>query len=227
MSIKEFFSELNGNRIEGELIKTSFYSLITSFSILGILYMFRFKFIDGFMRDKGFFLFFSALFYALIVPSFRQVKAYEKLPCMAGMMVGMTTGMIAGFLPGFLVASTNGMFYGSIFGMALGITFGIHNGKCCGIMGAMEGIMAGFMGGLMGAMTSFMLLNDNLIPATIIVFIISSVIMFGLNYLIYKEMKFETKKTKKDNLQTFFIVSILTFLTTWMIVYGPKGGVFK
>ena len=172
-------------------------------------------------------LFFSALSYALIVPAIRQVRAYKEMACMSGMMVGMTTGMIAGFLPGFYVASINGMFIGSIFGMAVGITLGVWNGKCCGVMGAMEGTMAGFMGGLMGAMTAFMLLNDHLKSTSIIVFAISSVIILGLNYMIYFEMKEHERQRKEDHFMTFLITFILIAITTWLIVFGPRGGLFQ
>ncbi len=226
MSLKSYVKELSGNRIEGELIKTLFYSLITSFFVLGILYYFKLRLIENFIPKYGFFLFFSALSYAFIIPSIRQVRAYTELPCMSGMMVGMTTGMIAGFLPGFYVASTNGMFVGSVFGMVIGIFLGINNGKCCGIMGIMEGIMAGFMGGLMGAMTAFMLFNDNLKPATIIVFFISSIIMILLNYMVYIEMKNEQIKIRENQFSTIMITFILIIVTTWLMVFGPRSGVF-
>ena len=146
--------------------------------------------------------------------------------CMSGMMVGMTTGMISGFLPGFFVASTNGMFIGSVFGMLVGITFGIWNGKCCGVMGFLEGVMAGFMGGLMGAMTAFMLINDNLKASAIIVLLISAIIIFGLNYMIYGEMKREERKRKDSYLFFIVLTFILTIITTWIIVYGPRSGAF-
>src|SRR3989344_292631 len=178
MSWKEFRKELNGNRVEGELIKTIFYSVLTSFIILGLLYYLKFRFVDNFMSSYGYFMFFAVLSYALLISTFRQVRAYREFACMSGMMIGMTTGMIGGFLPGFFIASTNGMFVGSIFGMFIGITLGIFNGRCCGIMGVMEGIMAGFMGGLMGAMTAFMLFNDNLIASMVIIFLISATILF-------------------------------------------------
>lgn len=226
MSLKEFRKELNGSRVEGELIKTIFYSLVTSFIILGFLYYSKFRYIENFMSTKGYFLFFSALSYSLIIPTLRQVKAYKEFACMIGMMIGMTIGMISGFLPGFLIASTNGMFIGSLFGMGIGIGLGIWNGKCCGIMGVMEGMMAGFMGGLMGAMTAFMLFNDHLILSMIIVFLISAVIMISLNYMIYKEMKFESRKIKEDHFSTFAITFVLINLTIWIIVYGPRSGVF-
>ena len=227
MSLKEFIKELKEeNRVEGELIRTIFYSLIVSFVILGVLYFFKFRYIEDFIPKYGFFLFFAALSYSLIVASVRQVRAYREMPCMSGMMVGMTTGVVAGFLPGFFIASTNGMFVGSVFGMMIGISLGIHNGKCCGIMGAMEGIMAGFMGGLMGAMTSFMLFNDNLKPATVVVFLISTTIMFGLNYMIYKEMKNEKRQRFEDHFLTLVLSLILIAATAWLMVLGPRTGIF-
>ena len=226
MSLKEFIKELNGNRVEGELIKTIFYSLITSFIFLGLLYYLKFRFIENFISTHGYFLFFAALSYGLIVPTIRHVRAYKEFACMTGMMVGMTIGMIAGFLPGFFVASTNGMFIGSVFGMSVGIVLGIWNGKCCGIMGVIEGMMAGFMGGLMGAMTAFMLLNDHLILSMIIVFLISAIILFSLNYMVYKEMKLEERKIKEDHLWTFIITFVLITITIWLMMFGPKSGVF-
>jgi hypothetical protein len=226
MSLKEFRKELNGNRVEGELIKTIFYSLITSFIVLGLLYYLKFRFIEDFIVTKGYFLFFAALSYGLLIPTIRQVRAYKEFACMTGMMIGMATGMIAGFLPGFFIASTNGMFVGSVFGMAVGMALGIWNGKCCGVMGIMEGMMSGFMGGLMGAMTAFMLFNDHLIASMIIVFGISAVILLSLNYMIYKEMKLEDRKLREDHLWTFVISFILIILTIWLMMFGPKSGVF-
>src|SRR3989338_9133995 len=162
MTLKEFTKSLNNNGTEGELVKTIFFSLIVSFSILAMFYFFRLKYIENFIPKYGFYLFFAVLSYALILPSIRYVRAYKEFPCMSGMMIGMTIGMIAGFLSGFYVGATNGMFYGSIYGMSVGIFFGIWNGKCCGVMGIMEGMVAGFMGGIMGAMTAIMMFNDNL-----------------------------------------------------------------
>lgn len=227
MSFKEFAKELNGNRIEGELIKTIFYSVVTSFIFLGLMYSLKFKGIEDFIPKYGFFLFFAGLSYAIIMPTVKQIKAYKELPCMSGMMVGMTSGMVAGFLPGFYVASTNGMFIGGFFGVALGVIVGIGNGKCCGVMGIMEGIMAGFMGGLMGAMTAFMLFNDNLKITAVLVFAISAVIMTGLNYLVYKDMKEAEHKSSGDNFMTFFVTLILIAITTWLIVYGPRSAIFS
>ena len=226
MSFEEFVKELNGNRVEGELVKTIFYSLLTSFVFLGLLYYFKFKEIDNFIPKYGFFLFFASLSYALITPAIRQVRAYKEFACMSGMMIGMTIGMISGFLSGLYVGATNGMFIGSVFGMAVGIIIGVLTGKCCGIMGIMEGIMAGFMGGLMGAMTSVMMINDYLKVAVVILFVISSIILFSLKYMIYKEMKENERQKHEDHFSTVLITFILIAITTWLIVYGPRSGLF-
>ena len=223
MSLREFIRSLNSDGVEGELIKTVFVSLITSFLLLSILYYFRLKDVDDFISKYGFYVFFVVLSYAFILPSVRQVKAYEEFPCMSGMMIGMTIGMVSGFLLGFFVGATNGMFYGSIFGMAIGISLGIWNGKCCGIMGVMEGVMAGFMGGLMGAMTSLMMINDNLKATGIIIFLISSSILFGLNYMIYNETREIKRKHKDDEMFNIVISFILTAITTWVMVFGPRS----
>ena len=101
MTFKLFVKELNGNRVEGELVRTVAYSLITSFVILGILYFVSFRYMDNFIPKYGLYLFLAALSYAFILPSVRQVRAYKQFACMPGMMIGMTIGMIAGFLLGY------------------------------------------------------------------------------------------------------------------------------
>lgn len=227
MSFNLFVKELNGNRVEGELIKTIIYSLITSFATLGILYFVNFRYIDNFIPKYGLYLFLAVLSYAFILPSIRQVRAYKEFACMSGMMIGMTIGMISGFLSGFYIGATNGMFYGSVLGMAVGIYFGVMNGKCCGVMGFMEGIMAGFMGGIMGAMTAVMMINDNLKLAGIIVFFISSIILIGLNYMIYKETKENERQIKEDHAFTIFASLILTSITTWLMILGPRSVLFQ
>lgn len=227
MSFKQFTKELNGSRVEGELIKTIGYSLVTSLIVAGILYYWKLKYIENFMPKYGFFLFFAILSYALVVPTIRQIRAYKNLNCMSGMMVGMTIGMIAGFLAGFFVGATNGMFVGGVFGMLIGIVLGIWMGSCCGIMGIMEGIMAGFMGGWMGAMTSVMLINDNLKAASVIIFIVCAVIMGSLNYMIYVETRESERQLKEDHLMTIVISFVLTIVTTWLIVYGPRSALFQ
>ncbi len=226
MSFKEFMKELNGNRVEGELVKTIVYSLITSAITLASLYFIKLKNIENFLPKYSLALILIVISYALILTTVRQVRAYREMACMSGMMVGMTTGMIAGFLPGFYLASTNGMFVGSVSGMFLGISMGIWNGKCCGVMGIMEGIMAGFMGGLMGAMTAFMLLNDHLKTTSVLVLTISAVIIIGLNYMIYKEMKETERQMKEDHFITIILTFLLTVITIWLMVFGPRSGIF-
>ena len=226
MSFKGFIKELNGNRVEGELIKTILYSLLTSFILLGILYYVKLRTIADFIPKYGFFIFFAALSIAIIIPAMRQVRACKTLPCMSGMMIGMTIGMISGFLIGFLIGATNGMFVGGVSGMIIGILIGAYTGNCCGIMGIMEGMMAGFMGGLMGAMTSVMLLNDNLKAATIIVYIILALIMISLNYMIYKESKDIESTENRDYLLDIFITMMIISITTWIMAYGPRSFLF-
>ena len=227
MTFKDFTKELNGNRVEGELVKTIFYSLITSFIVLGVLYFFKFKYIENFIPKYGFYLFFAVLSYALLVPTIRQIRAYKQMACMSGMMVGMTIGMMAGFLAGYFVGATNGMFIGGIFGMAVGIILGIWTGSCCGVMGSMEGIMAGFMGGWMGGMTSVMLINDNLKLASVIIFGVCAVILVSLNYMIYLETKESERQRREDHFITIIISFILTLITIWIVVFGPRSALFS
>lgn len=226
MSFKEFAKELNGSRVEGELIKTVIYSLLTSFILIGILYFLKFRYMNNFTSQYGFYLFFASVSFALITPTIRQVRAYKEFACMAGMMIGMTTGMIAGFLTGYYMGATNGMFIGSMIGIGAGVIIGIWTGKCCGIMGFMEGIMAGLMGGLMGAMTSVMLLNDNLKIATVVISIICWIILISLNYMIFIEMKETERQLKEDHTLTLFLTIILMSITIALMVFGPRSSLF-
>jgi hypothetical protein len=223
MSFKEFRKELNGNRVEGELIKDVLFSLVLSFVAIALVYFFWLRNIPNFISKYGFYLFFAAIGYSLIVPTIRQVRAYKQFSCMSGMMIGMTVGMIAGFLAGFFIGATNGMFFGGMFGMIVGIALGIWLGSCCGIMGSMEGIMAGFMGGWMGAMTSVMLINDHLRLATIFIFIVCSAILFSLNYMIYVETKDRDDPKKEESFMTILIAGVLTLLTLVIMVLAPRG----
>ena len=220
--VKEFIHALTKDG-EGELLKTIFTSLLISFITFGIFYFIKLRYIEDFAPKYGLYLFFAILSYSLILPSTRLVRAYKEFPCMSGMMIGMTIGMTAGFLSGFYIGATNGMFWGSVFGMAVGIFFGVYNGRCCGIMGILEGLMAGFMGSLMGAMTSVMMLNDNVKAATFIVFIISSLIIFGLIFMIYKETRERERKHKDSEFFIAFLSFLLTFATIIMMVFGPRS----
>ncbi len=227
MSFKDFTKELKGNRVEGELIKTMIYSILTSLIFLTAIYFILNKRVEDLVPKYGLQLMLLALSYSLVVSAIRQIRAYHSLNCMPGMMIGMTVGMLSGFLPGFFVASTNGLFVGSMFGVGMGIFLGIWAGKCCGIMGIMEGMMAGFMGGLMGAMTAFMLLNDQLVASSIIVFIISAIIMFSLNYMIYIETKEKDRELQEDQVNTIIITLILMAITSFLMIFGFRSAVFS
>ncbi|MDO8508648.1 MAG: hypothetical protein Q7S27_03100 [Nanoarchaeota archaeon] len=227
MSFKQFIKALNEKSTEGDLIKTIAYSIFTSALTIAILYFLILKNIESFIPKYGFNLFFILLSYSLIIPAIKQVRSYKEFPCMSGMMVGMTLGMISSFLPGFYLASTNGMFVGGFFGSLLGMIIGGWNGKCCGIMGLMEGIMAGFMGGLMGAMTAFMLLNDHLKIAAIIVFAVCSIIIISLNYMIFKESSHLERKEKETQLLTITLSFLLTIITAWVMIFGPRSEIFN
>ena len=229
MSFKAFVSEvLNGKGTEGNLIRVIFSYLATSLVILGALYFSKFRYVDNFLSNYGFFLFFGVVIYAFVSGVLYQVKQIGMFPCMSGMLIGMTLGMIAGFVPGYVVAATNGMFVGAVFGMAFGIFVGMISGsRCCGVMGFLEGIMSGFMGGLMGAMTAFMLFNDNLRASTVVVSFISMIILIALNYMIYLEGKqLESKRKNTGLLFTIVFTFVSIVLTTWIMVYGPRSGVF-
>jgi uncharacterized membrane protein (DUF441 family) len=226
MSFKEFTKALGGNEVEGELLKSVVTSLVVSAFTLVILYFTKLKYVDGFMDKFGFWLFLSVLSIAVVIPAVRQVRAYKNFPCMTGMMIGMTIGMMSGFLLGYYVGATNGMFWGSVYGMAVGIFLGVWNGKCCGVMGTMEGMMAGFMGGLMGAMTAVMMYNDNLKAAGVISFLVCGSILIGLNYMVYKETKGFERQHRDGNMFTIGLSFLLTIITTWLMVYGPRSLLF-
>jgi hypothetical protein len=226
MTLKKFMKELSGERVEGEIIKSMFYSFITSFFILLILYLVKFRFIEDFMGKYGFYLFFAMLSYSLFIPIMRQVRAYKEFNCMAGMMIGMTSGMIVGFLVGFYTGATNGMLMGSVFGSLVGILFGVWLGSCCGVMGFLEGIMAGFMGGLMGAMTAVMMINDNLQFATVFIFIVTTIILLGLNYMVYLEAKEVQREVFEDHTLTIIITFVLIVTTVFIMLFGPRSLLF-
>lgn len=78
----------------------------------------------------------------------------------------------------------------------------------------------------MGAMTSVMLLNDHLQAATVIVFLVGGVILVALNYLIYHEMKENERQKQEDHIMTMTLTSLLTLLTLWLMVWGPRSALF-
>ena len=128
-----------------------------------------------------------------------------------------------------MVGATNGMFIGSVAGIVIGMVVGTWTGMCCGVMGTIEGMMAGLMGGLMGSMTSLMLLNDHLKLIIPILVVASSVILIGLDYLIFKETTgTQIRKINKQSFLPFLTVCFITMmLLTWLMVYGPKSALFR
>ena len=197
MGMKTFMQELNGARVEGELIPTIVYSLLASTIVFLIFYFTTLQKIANFFPKFGIYLFLGIITYALALPAIRQVRAYGQFSCMSGMMIGMTLGMVVGFLTGYYIGATNGLFVGSVFGMVVGSALGIWLGSCCGVMGFMEGIMAGFMSGPMGAMTAVMLLNDHLDAMAVIVLIFGAIILGALNYMVYIEKKEFSREKKR------------------------------
>lgn len=227
VTFREFVNSLNEKSIEGKLIPVLLLSLAVSVAV-GAIFFFVFvpdqlKFMQKYLVHA----ILAILSYAILMPAVYQVLIYKKFPCMSGMMIGMTFGMIASFLPGFYLGATNGMFWGGVFGMIVGIGFGIWKGSCCGVMGFMEGIMAGFMGGLMGAMSAVMMLNDNLVAAGIVVFVIGATIMTALYYMIYSESR-EHEIKKIGNYWAIVLLSaILTLVTLVFMVFGPRSYLFS
>ena len=104
-----------------------------------------------------------------------------------GMMTGMTLGMQTGMMVGIILGATDGFFVGALITMVIAASIGTIGGSCSGIAGILEGLMAGSMGGIMGAMTGAMLLDDLLwfMPPFMI---LNFIIMFGLIYMVYKEV---------------------------------------
>lgn len=225
MSFKLFLKELSGNRVEGELIKSAFYSFIISAIIFLLFYFTKLKELGTLSTTAISMSILAVLSYSFLSPTIRQVKAYGQHKHGEGMMIGMTIGMLAGFLSGFFVGATNGMFVGSVFGMLVGICLGVYLGSCCGVMGVLEGAMAGFMGGLMGAMTAVMTLTDHIIILGIFIFLISAFITVSLSYMIYL-----SSKNRKYNSQSYskevIISTILFLLTIIIMVFGPRSFLF-
>jgi heme/copper-type cytochrome/quinol oxidase subunit 4 len=75
-------------------------------------------------------------------------------------------------------------------------------------------------------MTAVMLLNDHLKLATIIVSVFTGVISISLNYLIFFEMKENERQRHEDHSSTAVITFVLMMLTIWIMVYGPRSGLF-
>ncbi|MEM2963123.1 MAG: hypothetical protein QXW70_01755 [Candidatus Anstonellales archaeon] len=206
--------------VERRLLINALVSLLTLI-FLGALGYF------GGMFDSAYLPFLLLAIFASISTAFAyyHMSCYRKgLSCTNGMMIGMTMGMVCGSMFGLLVGATNGMFIGSLVGMTIGIGLGVNLGRFCGVMGAMEGIMAGMMSGPMGAMTSIMLFSDNLLPFLYIFFSLCVIVIFGLSYMMYREVGAAKKEHHNSGLSDFFYFSASLFLAASIImIAGPKG----
>ena len=133
-----------------------------------------------------------------------------------GMMTGMTLGMQTGMMVGIILGATDGFFVGALIAMVVAAALGAIGGTCSGVAGILEGLMAGSMGGIMGAMTGTMLLDDLLwfMPPFMI---LNFIIMFGLVYMVYKEVTEKKGILHKSppRFSRFFLFNVvaLTLLT--------------
>lgn len=225
----QFLLYKDGNySAEREMINIGASTFLTLLFLEGVAYFGFFYSVENFFSKYAPYIFYLIISVVTNGVVIWHIKAYQRnASCMSGMMIGMTTGMMSGFMFGAIVGATNGMFYGSIYGILIGILVGVWCGKCCGIMGIMEGLMAGLMAGLMGAMTSVMMLNDNLQIFMPFLIFICSVILIGLTYMVYKESKeedIELEIKEGYNLLSFITISfIVTIITTFFMIYGPKS----
>ena len=239
-SLSGFLSRLFFDRsrlhMERGMLKTAALTFATLAVLEAVTYYAFFMGMPSFAaKNYGSYIFYLVLAVTLGGSSLWHLRAYRKrVSCQAGMMVGMTIGMLAGFLLGAIIGATNGMFVGATYGMLVGMAFGAYSGKCCGIMGIMEGLMAGLMGGLMGAMTTFMLLNENVLLFFPLLFSSSAVILMGLSYMVYRDFnntapgEHGPASLKSYSFPLFITFAfILTMVSTWLIVYGPRSALLQ
>lgn len=214
--------------IEKQVAQLGIAAFILISAGMAMLYLGYFKAIPNFASHYGMYMVYIAVSATIIGIGMWHTKAYRHtFTCSTAMMTGMTIGMMAGFLLGAIIGATNGFFMGAVYGMFLGMFTGAWCTRTCGIMSIMEGLMAGLMGGIMGSMTTFMMLNDNL--SIFMPLLVGSItlIMGGLSVMIYKESS-EHHGTiqKRDKFEMFSYVSllfVLSMLTTFLMVYGPKS----
>jgi hypothetical protein len=227
-NMKHFFSDAERFHVERRMLLMGAISAIVILAAMAMLYLGYFRAIPNFMPRYGSYLIYITVSVVAVGMGVWHIKAYRHtFNCSLGMMAGMTIGMIAGFLFGAIIGATNGIFMGSVYGMFLGMFIGAWCTRSCGIMSIMEGLMAGLMGGLMGAMTTVMMLNDNLLLFMPLLVGSIAMITAGMVVMIYKESsEHHDKIPKTDMYDGFSFVSllfILTILTTFVMIYGPKS----
>ena len=142
-----------------------------------------------------------------------------------GMMTGMTLGMQTGMMVGIILGATDGFFVGALIAMVVAAALGALGGTCSGVAGILEGLMAGSMGGIMGAMVGTMLLDDLLwfMPPFMI---LNFIIMFGLVYMVYKEVTEKKGILHKSppRFSRFFLFNVVTLiLLTLAVNLAPES----
>ncbi len=240
MPSKDIFSHLLFDKtrfhMERGMIKIALATFLSLAAIETLAYYAFFSGVPRFVsRNYGAYIFYLMLAVTLNGSALWHLRAYHRrISCQTGMMIGMTIGMLSGFLLGAIIGATNGMFAGATYGMLVGMAFGAYSGRCCGIMGIMEGLLAGLMGGLMGAMTTFMLINENVLLFMPLLFGSTAVILVGLTYMIYKDYNHGLAGTDGwPKLESYSFSLFLTFAfiitmaTTWLIVYGPRSVLYQ
>jgi hypothetical protein len=167
-----------------------FNHIVVTFILLVILEAVFLFYKNNIIFSREFLLdFYLTLSVVLVSGAVWHLKSYGKdlKSHHLGMMTGMTLGMQTGMMVGIILGATDGFFVGALITMIIAASIGAIGGSCSGIAGILEGLMAGSMGGIMGAMTGAMLLDDLLwfMPPFMI---LNFIIMFGLIYMVYKEV---------------------------------------
>ncbi|MFA6329416.1 MAG: hypothetical protein WCX64_01880 [Candidatus Micrarchaeia archaeon] len=211
----KFYNEL-------DMMSTAFFALVISaiaqflvFSYLGVM--------DVSKPAMQLVVFLDISLAAIAFSLWHFFSLRRQVPCMTGMMVGMTVGMMAGFLVGYVFGATNGMFIGSVIGMAVGMSLGAFAGKCCGVMGVMEGLMGGLMASTMGAMLAVMLLADNLMLFTVLLFATCLLILLLLLYMLAKE--YGPVKHVENHAEVIAVIVAASLMLGLFAIIGPKGAI--
>ena len=195
-----------------------FNHIVVTFILLVILEaVFLFYQNNNFFSKEFLLDFYLTLAVVLVTGAVWHLKSYGKhikSPHL-GMMTGMTLGMQTGMMVGIILGAIDGFFVGALITMIIAASLGAIGGSCSGIAGILEGLMAGSMGGIMGAMTGSMLLDDLLwfMPPFMI---LNFIIMFGLIYMVYREVT-ENKGILHISPPRFFRFFLLNLLALTLL----------
>jgi len=75
-------------------------------------------------------------------------------------------------------------------------------------------------------MTAVMMYNDHLKAAAVISYVICGSLLVGLNYMVYKETIGYDRQHRDSGMFTIGFSFLLTVVTTWLMVYGPRSPLF-